>query len=774
MTGWHHGISFLLKSIIFCMALSAAGLSTAEAACGRDGERLCKIGFKCKKGLAPVGNVCRPCGGKNQVACEAARLGKRCKKGLKRDANGYCRAAARLGTNGQPPRPKAPLRFQCDAGLAVDRGLCRPCGKLNQMHCPPARKGKQCADGLKKDAKGYCRRAAKLGTNGQPPRPKSPVRFQCDKGLAVDRGLCRPCGGRNQIACPNLRKGERCGPNLAKDGNGYCRPCGGPGQHSCPVIKKGTICQPGYGKFDGVCRPCGKLNQRACPARERGRQCEEWTTNRKGKGFCRPCGTPSTGACRLPDKGKPCRPIYDWRVGGKCVETVRSRTRAAAATKLGNMDPKTILNTVNVARQLNQNESLKRSIKNGEQPEIGDIPSDDICEGKHKSWTLGISAGAGAGIGVVGVGAEGEAGAAFRCKRRPNQLDTKWYVSGSWTRPVGGDVNAVLTLGIWTAPYNNLGGKSHGYEIGLTDIASLHPKVAKALKGLNYKALGPDASIGFWFERKQDNSVGPYIGFTVSLGAAAGMSFGQYLKTATSQTCTYATDCGEFEWRQVDGNGELMSPVNGTTIYIWDRQKEGIEVTIVKPGEEPRAYMKGAGDDAYTFERSRRTSKRAYDRKVDGTVVERICLRKNATVLKYSEGSGDCDDGMTLKVAGALPPEVEPIGSSRTAQRTVRVRSNGASAQGTVRNQAGRPAAGGGDVLGSWVFDLKGRTLTDKIIKQTDGYIIAKRGKKVRRYDYTANKTYRHKNGATYRFVTDRRGIWVSANKKRVLKLSRQ
>lgn len=61
------------------------------------------------------------------------------------------------------------------------------------------------------------------------------------------------CGGKNQKACPALKKGPQCSAWLAKDKRKICRPCGGFKQKACPVLKAGKVCKDGLKKKRGMC-----------------------------------------------------------------------------------------------------------------------------------------------------------------------------------------------------------------------------------------------------------------------------------------------------------------------------------------------------------------------------------------------------------------------------------------------------------------------------------------------------------------------------------------
>lgn len=93
------------------------------------------------------------------------------------------------------------------------------------------------------------------------------------------------CGGKNQKACPAIKKGPQCGPWLHKDKKKICRPCGGKNQRACPAVKKGPQCKAWLSKDKRkICRPCGHRNGKACPAVKKGPRCQKGL--KPSKGIC--------------------------------------------------------------------------------------------------------------------------------------------------------------------------------------------------------------------------------------------------------------------------------------------------------------------------------------------------------------------------------------------------------------------------------------------------------------------------------------------------------
>jgi hypothetical protein len=636
----------------------------------------------------------------------------------------------KCSAKGQPPCPVYYPGPICDSGLGDIGGKCTPCGKEGQRSCPPMERGRQCEKGLDK-VNGYCR--SQCGGPNQKACPKIKAGYPCrGKYEPNANNICTPCGGANQKACRALKSGEQCNRGLDKDDRGICRPCGGVGEPACGVLKEGTICKPGTGKINGLCQPCGKSGQPACPALEQGRQCEAWTTERNG--VCTACGTPETGACRVTDQGRACQDLYSFSFGA-CKETIRSLTRQKAIEKFKELGPDVILGALSAAESVDNSPSVKSAIKSGDEP--ASLPDNKACAGdEHRAWTIGVGASAGAGIGV-----EGEVGAAFRCaEHRKGQKDMKWYSGGAWSINAGGSVGGGVNVGMWMADFNNLRGKSHGMVFSLVDIVSAAMKTPPP----SYKGVSPDVSIGFFFEDDDSGRPGPYQGFTVGVGGSAGFNLGRYVNATTVQYCDYDMDCALFNWREEDRT-------NGLKIAVKERDKEGITVDIFAPGEDPRT-------DVY-FERDTITDKRDY-RIGSGGDAERICFRHNFKELKYLERGRNCDRGVSLKVEGALD-EIEP----------------GATSERSFRPDAPPPAVASAiNTLGLWEFQAKGQTVTDEFIQQTDDYIILRRygTTQKRRYDKVGENAYRNERGATFRFVSDKRGIWVSPDGETVYQLQKR
>ena len=647
-------------------------------------------------------------------------------------------AYADRGLNEKPRKSIA--GFYCEKNLAPakyrGKRVCRPCGKKHgQPACEKKRVGPTCGNRLIQVGS-TCK---SCGGRGEKACPKAEWGYPCEGNMAPDsRGICNSCGGRNQAACRAGKAGEQCKAWLDKDRKNICRPCGGDGQKRCPVSKRGSICKPGLGNIDGKCQSCGKVGQRACPALEQGRQCEAWSTERNG--VCKPCGTPGTGACRVTDKGKACQDIYSYSFG-QCKETAQSRTRAKALERLKTLGPNLLADALGTAETIDRSPSIKTSLKNGEEPSA---PLDNrACFGdEHKSWTIGVGAGASAIVGV-----EGEVGAAIRCaQHQRGQKDMKWYSGGAWSINAGGGASAGVNVGMWMGEYNNLRGKYHGVVFSITDIIGAYDAYKNGLDLTKLKKASADVSIGLYFE---DNNgwPGKYSGFTVALGGGVGLNAAKYVKGTTVQNCDYDMDCALFKWHQED-------KANGIRIAVKERDTRGIRVDIFAPGEEARRNV--------YFERHTITDKRDYQRG-SGRTAERICFRHNFKELRYLKSGRNCDRGVALVVEGALDDANETSQNTRATRESP----NPTQVNTTSTNIM---------VLGLWDFNVRGTRMTDEFVQQTDTHIVLRRngGNQLRRYEKTGPNTYRAESGATVRFVSRTRGIWISPNGQTVYQLRKR
>ncbi|MEO1028301.1 MAG: hypothetical protein AAFX02_04515 [Pseudomonadota bacterium] len=184
-------------------------------------------GFDCKPGYnVGEGGKCRPCGGEDQIECEALRKGPQCEDGLENYKN-YCRS---YGNEGKEAWPAIRVGFRCNtADLAPNAaGVCSPCGGSDQIACETMRPGNRCtANYHQENDAGICEAR---GGDGQP--AFTGLGFECQPGYNWDRGFpgnrtCEPCGGLGEIVCEVMREGPVCEEGLTRDikwGRDICVP----------------------------------------------------------------------------------------------------------------------------------------------------------------------------------------------------------------------------------------------------------------------------------------------------------------------------------------------------------------------------------------------------------------------------------------------------------------------------------------------------------------------------------------------------------------------
>jgi hypothetical protein len=482
---------------------------TADAACGGKNERLCKVGFKCDKGYAPVKKVCKPCGRKNQPACQKARRGPQCYDYLEK-INGTCRARG-----GEGQTPYSGVGFDCRPGYNVgSNGKCTRCGGKDQVECEKLRKGAQCKSGLD-NYKGYCR---KWGREGEKPWPKSRAGYPCDKGLVTESGSCVKCGGEDQPMCRATRPGPQCRDYLGEV-DGYCRPRGKEGQPTYDGI--GFDCAPGFNVgADDLCTACGREGQISCEVMREGPICNEGLS--KQNGICKP----------------------DARA------VVSDRVRDAMKDKIADF-AESLLDMIDTAKEAEQDDAARASfdtaLKNYKNTKgmrarassmrvnTADIPDNEGClGGAFNSWSIGF----GGEAGIIG-GGGGEAGMVFRCSdHAAGQQDSKWYTDKIKNYSAGGGASAGVTVGMWTADFDNIAGDSHGFTLSLSDALSTLQALSVSTRTLDkFEDLTKasfELSLSAWFEQNDDGSVGDFAGLSVTLSKGVGIGAGGVYSDVTT------------------------------------------------------------------------------------------------------------------------------------------------------------------------------------------------------------------------------------------------
>ncbi len=780
--------------------------------CGGNGQKACralKKGKQCHGGLTKIDGRCLNCGGEGQKACPALKAGKQCSGGgMKIDGRCY----AQCGGPDQKACKKIKRGYPCRGSYEPNSsGFCKPCGGNGQKSCRALKRGKQCQGSLTK-IDGRC---LNCGGEGQKSCPALKAGKQCSGGRMKIEGRCyAECGGPDQKACKKIKRGYPCRGSYEPNTSGFCKPCGGLNQKACRVMKKGRQCQAGSTERRGICVQCGGEGQRACKVTDKGRQCNVGTTERKG--ICVACGGEGQRACKITDKGKSCGPGMKRGLNGICKISREERVRRAAMVELEKISGD-VIPAANFAIRSNQDAGFKQRVRNEDTEGDGAVPDNNACLGKnYASWTIGI----GGEIGIIG-GVEGEVGAAFRCAdHQKGRKDSKWYSSGSFNFHAGGGATVAVTVGMWKDEFNRLRGKSHGYVLDLVDafqlIGALALRKADLIKP---SAAELDVAIGVWFERREedgdgkDDEVGRFLGYTISVGGAAGWDVGgTYVRATTVQFCTIDLKCTEGTWA-----GQIAG--EDTTIFIDGQTKEHIFASI--DGDERTKYVRAT----------------KAGRKYESDAGDIIRFRKNFKLIKFKASDGGKGrltpvtttsaegvwvgtiedreaniviDGQfkeRVKVKGGEDQKTELFfarvenGPRVQFDRTGFGRGKWKNADGdsidfnkawtalTYKSVSGEkgeltpgtiddsPAAATGiNVLGLWDFEVNGRMLTDEFIEQTGDQIVVRReGTELNRtFNKVSENDYSSEFGGTFRFVTETRALWISPDGKTVFQLNKR
>ncbi|MGY8959579.1 MAG: hypothetical protein ACKVKG_08635, partial [Alphaproteobacteria bacterium] len=147
-------------------------------------------------------------------------------------------------------------------------------------------------------------------------------------------------------------------------------------------------------------------------------------------------------------------------------------------------------------------------------------------------------------------------------------------------------------------------GKSHGFVIGVVDAFQNIGALAGKTKITNLKKIEPDLSIGIWFERRdedgdgKDDETGRCLGFTATVGAAAGWDAGgSYIAATTVQFCTNDMKCTEGVWTGDVGGREMTIHVDGQNKkFIYARKNGGSREKFKRVLPAGRKYKSASGD----------------------------------------------------------------------------------------------------------------------------------------------------------------------------------
>lgn len=406
--------------------------------------------------------------------------------------------------------------------------------------------------------------------------------FRCDHGYSSENGICKPCGGRDELACAVARGSGKCQGGLVAVGR-YCRSkgCGAVGQRSCDGKCDGTYnqandagfcearggnlqprlqgltfdCRPGFNfdrgpvlrrsSYSDFCQPCGGDGQIVCEAglgRGLGR-CDDGMDLmvRNGRDYC------AEGI-----RGKTKRAMLDALIDhAPVLENLIGITRASSEDAGASLE-------VRAASQHHINWADGRPTKDRSgyefehlKPEYDKLasrlsrtrfqtltPEADAAHNRpcgsdaFNSWSMGTR---------VSIPFEGdhEAGFVRRCGPSTPERDTRYYWMASSTNSLGISAGAGVTGAIWVKDVHQTVGRSHGYELSLGSvldyikIAKGAEKLADVLKGA--ASVSPDLSVAVWFDRNSDDRVGALRGISMTVGGSIGLDAGGTYHKATTR-----------------------------------------------------------------------------------------------------------------------------------------------------------------------------------------------------------------------------------------------
>lgn len=309
----------MFARIIQCLALVVMALavlaqfSTAQAACGGDGDALCNL-FRdgrmgCNAGLVDVQGRCRVpgnCGGQNERLCFVFIDGRGgCDTDLV-DLGGMCGHPG-CGALGQAACAIFG-RNSCDVGMVEVNNRCfsrGDCGAAGQRACLLGERSAASCDPDLVEQGGTCVRP-NCGALGQEACAIF-GRRSCDTGLVEVNNQCftrGDCGASGQRACLiGERNANSCDANLVEQAGKCVRPnCGALGQRACAIFGRNS-CDDDLVEVNDQCftrGDCGAAGQRACLIGERkGNSCDINLVEQAGQCVRTNCGQLGQSACAV-------------------------------------------------------------------------------------------------------------------------------------------------------------------------------------------------------------------------------------------------------------------------------------------------------------------------------------------------------------------------------------------------------------------------------------------------------------------------------------------
>lgn len=139
-----------------------------------------------------------------------------------------------------------------------------------------------------------------------------------------------------------------------------------------------------------------------------------------------------------------------------------------------------------------------------------------------------ITVGAATSTSLVVVGGSAETGIAIDIE---GERPVYWYGGAGYQFGPGLSAEAGLSVGLWTAENNALGGDLQGVVLGVSDLAKLGTILGE---GLDFKA-GASVAVAMWFSYPDARGNIELQGVTVTPSISAGVSLGSYVKSTTVQ-----------------------------------------------------------------------------------------------------------------------------------------------------------------------------------------------------------------------------------------------
>lgn len=419
------------------------------------------------------------------------------------------------GANEKTCNPVFNGGFRCNHGFSSENGLCKPCGRRDQLACAAARGSGKCRAGLVAVGR-YCRGKG-CGDVGQ----KS-CDGKCDGKYVQenDQGLCEARGGSGEPRLQGLtfdcQEGFNFyrGPLIRRSTHSdYCQPCGGDGQ---------IVCEAGIGRgFD-------RCDEGMDIVRHSGRDYCALGISGKTKGAM---------IAELHAYAENLLNIMGIADSAEDDEAASLELRAANNFVASKSQGKTIdeINISNFKFQKPAIDALAQRLSRTRfqtlTPDQTQMTAEDLdppgnrpCGSEtFNSWSV-TSGGSISGVGDL------DLGWIYRCGPRTPEDDSRGIAITSDSTSWGIGASVGVMGAVWVDEFDETNGNLHGYEMSMSalldymKIAKDLSKIADAIKSA--ATFSPDLSIAFWFDRTDNDRVGSFKGMSVRLSGGIGLDAG--------------------------------------------------------------------------------------------------------------------------------------------------------------------------------------------------------------------------------------------------------